>query len=90
MFRPIDRSGRISKKALSADAVSVILKRRLKGTGCDPSDYSGHSLRAGFVTEAVNASIPTWKIRRQTGHSSDGMLDRYIRQVEAFSDPWRI
>ena len=90
MFCPIDRTGRISQAALSADAVSVILKRRLKDTGCDPSDYSGHSLRAGFVTEAVNAGIPTWKIRRQTGHSSDAMLDRYIRQAEAFSEQWRI
>jgi integrase len=90
VFCPIDRTGRISQAALSADAVSVILKRRLKDTGCDPSDYSGHSLRAGFVTEAVNAGIPTWKIRRQTGHSSDAMLDRYIRQAEAFSEQWRI
>jgi integrase len=90
VFRPIDRVGGISKEALSADAVSVILKRRLKETGCDPSDYSGHSLRAGFVTEAVNAGIPTWRIRRQTGHSSDAMLDRYIRQAEAFSEQWRI
>jgi integrase len=90
VFRPINRAGRISDEALSADAVSVIVKRRLKETGCDPSDYSGHSLRAGFVTEAVNAGIPTWKIRRQTEHSSDAMLDRYIRQAEAFSDSWRI
>jgi integrase len=90
VFRPIDRVGRISKEALSADAVSVIVKRRLKEIGCDPSDYSGHSLRAGFVTEAASAGIPTWKIRRQTGHSSDAMLDRYIRQVEAFSERGRI
>jgi integrase len=86
-FRSIDRTGRISNAALSADAVSVILKRRLKETGCDSIGYSGHSLRAGFVTEAVNAGIPTWKIRRQTGHSNDAMLDRYIRQAEVFSDP---
>jgi integrase len=90
VFRPIDRVGRISREALSADSVSVILKRRLKEIGCDPSDYSGHSLRAGFVTEAANAGVPTWRIRRQTGHSSDAMLDRYIRQGEAFSDPSRI
>ena len=90
VFRSIDRAAMISKAALSADAVSVILKRRLKETGCDPSGYSGHSLRAGFVTEAVNAGMPTWKIRRQTGHSSDAMLDRYIRKAEAFSHPWRI
>jgi integrase len=90
VFRRIDRTGTISTVGLSGDAVSVILKRRLKEVGRDPSSYSGHSLRAGFVTEAVNSGIPSWKIRRQTGHASDAMLDRYIRQVEAFSDPWRI
>jgi hypothetical protein len=37
VFRRIDRSGRISKAALSADAVSVILKRRLKETSGDTS-----------------------------------------------------
>lgn len=90
VFRSIDRASKISNEALSADAVSVILKRRLKETGYDPIGYSGHSLRAGFVTEAVNAGVPTWKIRRQTGHSSDAMLDRYIRHIEAFSEQWRI
>jgi integrase len=90
VFRPIDRAGTIATGALSGDAVGIILKRRLKENGGDPEKYSGHSLRAGFVTEAVNAGMPTWKIRRQTGHASDAMLDRYIRQVEVFSDPWRI
>jgi integrase len=90
VFRRIDRIGTVSTEGLSGDAVSVILKRRLRESGRDPSSYSGHSLRAGFVTEAVNSGIPSWKIRRQTGHASDAMLDRYIRQVEAFSDPWRI
>jgi integrase len=90
VFRSIDRVGRISRDALSADAVSVVLKRRLKETGCNPCDYSGHSLRAGYVTDAANAGIPTWKIRRQTGHSSDAMLDRYIRQSAASSGPWRV
>jgi integrase len=90
LFRRIDRIGTVSTEGLSGDAVSVILKRRLREVGRDPSSYSGHSLRAGFVTEAVNSGIPSWKIRRQTGHASDAMLDRYIRQIEAFSDAWRI
>ena len=89
VFRRIGRSKNISEQALSAHAVSAILKQRLNEVGRDPSGYSGHSLRAGFVTEAVNAGIPTWKIRRQTGHSSDAMLDRYIRQAGAFSDLWK-
>jgi integrase len=90
VFRAIDRAGTIAPGALSGDAVGIILKRRLKENGRDPEKYSGHSLRAGFVTEAVNAGMPTWKIRRQTGHTSDAMLDRYIREVAVFSEQWRI
>lgn len=90
IFRPIDRVARISGSTLSGDAVSIILKKRIKAAGYESSNYSGHSLRAGFVTAAVNAGVPTWRIRQQTGHTTDMMLDRYIRQAEAFSDPWRI
>lgn len=40
------------------------------------------SLRAGYVTTAAMASLPTWLIREQTGHRSDTVLARYIRPVE--------
>ena len=28
--------------------------------------------------------VPTWKIRQQTGHASDAMLSRYVRDGELF------
>jgi hypothetical protein len=65
LFRPIDRAGTVAPGALSGEAVGIILKRRLKQNGWNPEKYSGQSLRAGFVSEAVNAGTPTWKIRRQ-------------------------
>jgi integrase len=46
--------------------------------------YSGHSLRAGFATSATRAGVATFKIRQQTGHASDSMLSRYVRQGELF------
>jgi hypothetical protein len=67
MFRPIDRAGTVAPGALSGEAVGIILKRRLKQNGWNPEKYSGQSPRAGFVSEAVNAGTPTWKIRRQRG-----------------------
>lgn len=82
IFRPIDRSGRIGSCALSGEAVALIFKRRVKGAGLDPFKYSGHSLRAGFVTSAIQAGIPACRIRAQTGHASEGMLGRYYRNVE--------
>jgi len=33
--------------------VNAIIKRRFAAAGLDPEDFSGHSLRAGFVTSAL-------------------------------------
>ena len=86
LFRPVDRHGRISPDRLSGDAVSVIVKERIAGAGLDPTGYSGHSLRAGFATSAAQAGVSTLKIRQQTGHASDAMLQRYIRDGEIFAE----
>jgi integrase len=43
-------------------------------------------LRAGFATSAATAGVSSWKIRQQTGHASDAMLARYIRDGELFVD----
>lgn len=84
LFRPINRHGSIGRKRLSDHAVSLVVKDRLRKVWIDPSGYSGHSLRAGFVTSAARAGIASWKIRQQTGHASDSMLERYIRETEMF------
>jgi integrase len=86
IFRPVSQSGLIAVERLSAEAVSLVLKERVAAASIDPAGYSGHSLRAGFVTSAVMAGASTWKVRAQTGHASDAMLSRYIRQAELFED----
>jgi integrase len=40
---------------------------------------SGHSLRAGFVTESAAQGLQTSATMRQTGHKSMEMVLRYIR-----------
>lgn len=86
VFRRVSRLGTVGNKRLSSQAVSMILKERIARTGGDPVGISGHSLRAGFVTSAAKAGASSWKIRQQTGHKSDAMLARYIRDAELFSD----
>jgi integrase len=53
---------------------------------CPVDLFSGHSLRAGFVTSAARAGEPERRIMRQTGHKSIEMVLRYVRQANAFSD----
>ncbi len=84
MFRPVDRHGRIASGRLSGEAVSLIVKERVAAANIDPSGFSGHSLRAAFATSAVQAGVSTFKIRQQTGHASDTMLSRYVRDGELF------
>jgi len=82
VFRAIDCHGNINGDGLSPESVARIIKKRAAAVGLDPARFSGHSLRAGFVTNAVAAGAPEWAIRRVTGHKSDAVLHCYMRQVE--------
>ena len=84
LFRPITRHGHVAPNRLTGDAVSILLRERLMGAGINPEGYSGHSLRAGFATSAAQSGVSTFKIRAQTGHTSDAMLARYIRDGDMF------
>lgn len=84
LFRSVDRYGNISPNRLSGEAVCLIVRERLVTVGIDATSYSGHSMRSGFVTSAAQAGIANHKIRAQTGHASDAMLSRYVRDSELF------
>jgi integrase len=85
VFRPVDRHRRDGPERLSGEAVSLIVKERVAAAGIDASGFSGHSLRAGFATSATQAGVSSLKIRAQTGHASDAMLARYVREGEMFA-----
>lgn len=84
VFRPVDRHSHVSSDRLSGDAVSEIIRERVASVGIDPHSFAGHSLRAGLATSAAQAGVSTLKIRQQTGHASDAMLARYVRDGELF------
>ena len=83
IFRRIDRHSHIFAERLSGEAASLVVAKRVETAGLEKS-YSGHSLRAGLATSASLAGVPSYKIRAQTGHASDAMLNRYIRDSELF------
>jgi len=91
LFRPVTKAGKVLGNSLSPGAVATIVKQRVAQIGLDPARYSGHSLRAGFATSATVAGLPVWKIKAQTGHASDAVLSRYIRETDIFvgmADIW--
>lgn len=86
LFRSIDRWDNISDSALSGQAIANIIKKAARRAGLDPSDYSGHSLRAGFTTQAARSGIPERVIMRHTGHKSQRMVREYIREGRLFNE----
>ena len=85
-FRAVDRHGRVAKGRLDAGSIARIVKRAAAATGLDPSRYAGHSLRAGFATQAFLNGAAEVSIMRQTRHKSLNTLRKYIRDRSLFRD----
>src|SRR3954471_6726139 len=86
IFRSVNRHSQPSKERLTDHSVGLIVKRYAKLIGLAHADFSGHSLRAGFVTSAARAGEPERRIMRQTGHKSIEMVLRYVRRADIFKD----
>ncbi len=84
LFREVDRAGRVGTARLSDKAVVRIVKTAAARIGIDPALVSGHSLRAGLATSAARAGAPERAIMATTGHRSEAMVRRYIRQGSKF------
>lgn len=86
VFREVTRHGGVGTGALSGRAVALVVKRAARLVGLDPVRYSGHSLRAGLATAAARAGKSERSIMAQTGHRSERMVRRYIRDASLFTD----
>jgi integrase len=86
LFRRIDRNGRLNGRGLHKDSIGAIVKRAAVAAGLDPKVYAGHSLRAGFCTQAYMNGAREFDIMRQTGHRSLATLRNYIRGRGLFRD----
>ncbi|HEV2622408.1 MAG TPA: site-specific integrase [Frateuria sp.] len=84
VFRPVSKRGRAGCRPLTAQSVNLVLRKRVASVGLSCDGLSAHSLRAGLVTAAAKLGVSSWKIRQQTGHRSDAMLQRYIRDADIF------
>lgn len=90
VFRRINRHDQVaSNRALTAQSVALMLKSiTTAAKGAESSrSIAGHSLRAGYCTEAASAGVPTHIIMAQTGHRSSATLAKYIRPLTRRKTP---
>jgi site-specific recombinase XerD len=79
-------AGRVGTRPLSAQAIAGVVQRAAARAGLDPGEFAGHSLRAGFATEAAAQGATERAIMAQTGHRSVEMVRRYIREGDRYRE----
>lgn len=87
VFRPVDRHGNIGAKRLSDFAVATLIKRTAKKAGMATPKLSGHSLRAGFVTEAAENGAEYIDIMKVTGQEELSTVFKYDRRRKLWEKP---
>ena len=80
VFRGVPRSGYISREAIAGRTVGNAVKRAAETAGLPQAkDYTGHSLRAGHITQASMEGAPAAAIQAQSRHESDRAFREYVR-----------
>jgi integrase len=83
LFPAVHKTGAIGQQAMTGHGINEMIQRRAAAAGFTAAQVEklgGHSLRAGFVTEAFRAGADAHAIMRQTGHRSPVMLEVYARE----------
>ncbi len=86
IFRPIDKAGTVRPSRLTCRSVANIVKAYAERAGFDASTFSGHSLRAGFLTSAAGKGASIFKMMDVSRHKSVDTLRGYVRDAELFKD----
>jgi site-specific recombinase XerD len=86
VFREVKKGGRVQNAALTDRSVAQIVKRYAELAGLDPTQFAGHSLRAGFITSAAESGAALLRIADQSRHKSLDVLRGYVRRADMFKD----
>ncbi len=64
--------------------IANIIKAKAKRAGLDPNLFSGHSLRAGFITSAANSGADVFRVMDVSRHKSVNTVRGYVRRAQLF------
>ena len=86
IFRRFSKGLSLTNNRLTDQSVVLLIKNYLSLAGIENSNYSGHSLRAGFATAAAESGADERSIMAMTGHKTTQMVRRYIREANLFKN----
>lgn len=86
LFYQIDPQGRMSGEPMSDRSIARLIQKYAALAGLDPETVAGHSLRAGFLTEASRTGATIAKMQEVSRHKKVEVLLGYVRSAELFDD----
>ncbi len=86
LFWQIDPQGRLTDKPMSDRSIARLVQKYAGRVGLDPETVAGHSLRAGFLTEASRNGATIAKMKEVSRHKKVEVLLGYVRSAELFED----
>lgn len=86
VFRCLRRGGHLAPEALDDDSVARLVKGYAHAAGLDPSHFSAHSLRSGFLTSAALAGANILKMAEVSRHKKLDTLRGYVQAAERYKD----
>lgn len=86
LFTQIDPQGRVVESAMSDRSIARLIQKYAERVGLDPETIGGHSLRAGFLTEASRNGATIAKMQEVSRHKKVEVLLGYVRSAELFDD----
>ena len=81
LFRGIKRNGELLPD-ISGRTICRVVQKTAEQAGFDPSLFGSHSLRAGFMTEAVKHNVPLLEAMELSGHHTVEVAQRYYRSAD--------
>ncbi len=85
MFRRL-KGGLATPAPMSDRAVARMVPARAAAASYDPARFTGHSLRAGFITAGARAGASVFKLKDVSRHRSTDVLASHIRDAHTFKD----
>ncbi len=82
IFRAIDRWEALEERALTAQSINLIVKRRCAIAELDPREFAAHGLRAGYLTEAARQGVALQEAMQQSQHRSVQQAASYYNEAE--------
>ena len=86
LFRRMFRGDVVGRQRLSAQSVALVVKEYAGRVGLDYAQFSGHSLRSGFITSAAQHDANIFKMAEHSRHKSFDVLRNYVQDERKFED----